>query len=237
MRIEEAIDIFDSHWDTYGAEHGLLLEEKLRYINDGMRSLLDKHTYHEDAKNSQYQEPKFGFENTEYGSEDFRELIYTFTLIPSSVNGVIGWSVIEGQLPDNRIYRLDGTLLESRKCKVYKLLSVTRWDGVEWRPTKWYRHNEIGKVLEDPFREPTDRYPARTNYRSGVKLYPSTDNKCNVHVLREPLFVWNIGGVKVHPEFSDRAMNEALYIAFQIASGAVRDFQSFQLYKNREESQ
>jgi len=239
MRIAELLDLFRSRYDNYGSNRGLEQVEVIILLNSAQRLTINKILYYEDdrMKRSNQQAPTYGFENVEYSTEDLNKLLVVNQVFTPNNQGVLTFDVIRAVLPGVTIRSLEGVAGPVRKSKIEHIMNVSRWNGSTYRSSKWRRHNEIRSVENDLLRVPTDKYPSHTIGGDAVQFYPQTDNQVRISLIREPQYMWLGDNISVNPELSDRLMEEVVEIAMQLASGSVRDFQAYQLYKDRELSQ
>lgn len=236
MKIREALDIFDLIWEKY-TDEGITDQEKCRHINTAQKMVMLRNLYSRYVKRSEYQEPPFGFENTQYDSERMKPFIVHMPddgdpILQTDGDGVLTYDQIRSYFPQNLIYN-EGGLVESRQCEIYHIGNLAVYDATrdKYQPAKWVRHNEIERVHHDPFREPTERWPVFVNQDTFIQIWPQSNKDVRLTAIREPKHVWWEDGdetLQIDPEWPDSGMYDVLFEACKLAGLNIKDYQFYQ---------
>lgn len=244
MKIREALDIFDQIWDKY-TDEGLDTMEKVRHLNTAQVLVLTDSFYNQNEKRDNKNEPRYGFENTQYESEDFRPLLVKipgdFELLQTDSTGKIQISTIEAFFPDDVVYDELG-LIEERKCPIFHINYVKRWSTSKnaFVETKWVRHNEVARVEHNPHKKPTDLFPTITYYNDYVLIRPKAVRDIEMSVTRMPKHMRYVAGnakASVDPELPYQVMLKVILRATQLAGVNSREKDLYQLAELQERKQ
>lgn len=147
--------------------------------------------------------------NIEFDSntlENFKELIYTLTLTPSS--GLLSLSALNTAI---RSASGDNT------CEIFRLLNMSKSDNTV---IKFVKHNNLYQFTRNAFKQPTDDYPFYTILDAGYQIYPNIGTSVKTTVIKTPLILTNTGESF---EFSDYMVDNIIFLAVKIAAPGIRD--------------
>ena len=186
--------------------------------NLAMMMTLNAKLYDERRKPSEYQEPPYAFENTQYNVEELQPLIETYELdcqpfLFTDSKGRLSLDKIKDQFPDYVRYDQEGNVSERRKPEICHIANMCVTGG---RMVKWARHNEIKKKVQDPYWRPTMEWPLATYHKDYVQFYPKMELMIGMTVVREPLPVYLGQGINVDPEMPNKFMLDVVANLLQL---------------------
>jgi len=124
----------------------------------------------------------------------------------------------------------------------FNLNSCGDSDEVNYRKSRFVRHNDFSAHSNNAFKEGTEKYPFHRYLDSYLKLTPRKVSDNYITLVRYPLSVTlddpndtgNPGLNAVNSELPDKAHNEIVYLALQAAGISIREGDFYQLVTMKE---
>lgn len=204
--------------------------EMLEHLNNAQTAVVKDYLYNQSKKRSEYQQPPYGFEQTQHNSHAIRQLIVDFLdsetpLLYLDQKGRLQYDRIKEHLPTNNIYGPQGKIAE-RKCEVFHVTRFQWRHEGSYRTIKWLRHNDLSQAELNPHRKPTMKWPIYTTNKDYLQVLPVVDKVVRLTIVREPLFIWNDPAdatVNQDPELPDHMMYDVLFRALTQAGIQIRE--------------
>lgn len=240
MTAEQAHTLFDQLYDRYGSNEGVTSFEKSTAINTA-QVLVMKNFFHpqkDRAKNSIHKDPLMAFEETNYTSEDFQNIIYSDLTATSSVTGIVSKASLSGTFPLTTTYAEDGSIIEQKTTEIFHILDVARYSGGDFQSTRFVRHHHLRQMMNNGFTTPDELNPVYLNDKDGYRLVPTGSRNVKVSLVRFPILSWWMPevGISVDPELSDSIMYDIILRAVKIASVGVSDSEKWQFIDREQEN-
>lgn len=218
--IEYAHRLFDLWFDKTGSPY-YTSDEKDIFINRGLYSFINKHFN---------ESPSQLMERTIRDSDDLSELIVPVTTT-TNVNGEIVYSDLSVAMNGREILHiLNASRAGTKDCKDIM------------RMARYVRHNDYLAQKDNPFKQPTDRWPIHLDFRDYIKFYPVGETNVEMVVLLVPLQAslddsgdtGQRGPNAVDLEISESVVTEVIYLALKHAGVSVREVDFYQLAASQE---
>lgn len=203
---------FDLALDKVGTSY-FIESEKDEFLNYAQRLLLKEIVF---GNNIHQNVPD---NNTAFSSEAITALVSEQALT-SSASGEIKYSDIDTAI----------------NGKVYHVSTVLRKDSSgSNRSCRYTEVNDYAAVLDNAFKEPTDKHPIYRNIGSALKIDPQTSAECTLTVIRLPKEMSLSGGQD--SELLETTHEKLVYMALVQAGINLREAEFYQMIKQEEVSE
>ena len=173
---------------------------------------------------------KYNAEQHSYDIERIYPLIYEVEVM-SDQDGKLYYEDINAQLPNQSFMYVLGVRQQanpSASCK------TTTGD---YAFSQFVRHNDLGPRLQLSLKRPTSTKPIHVYFSDYLQLYPNSEKKIKITVVKEPIKVTlddpddlgEPGPDMVDFDLPQSVLNNVLLLALKNAGISIRDTEFFQL--------